>query len=222
MKYFLSIIFLSIFAGCTSVETSVLTTEKNVVMNSTEKCTFSSPEEKLKLVFSPDNGGQIVSIFWEGEKIAEKVQETYPNKDLDFKKLSPRVIDDGTGLIIVDSKVSGEYQLRRSYSIKYLENTEEHVVEVIYNVKNYSSEKAIDQQWIQALSLPKSLNINIQKSGLSGSNEKMSFEIEAVNVFDLSVESNGNLVQIGNTKQFKLGTKERLSWKVLYKLKSAD
>ena len=223
MKTLLFILLGILFTSCTSVTTQVVSSENgHVVMNSTEEYLFSSPKEKLQMTFSPENGGQILSIYWEGLKIAEKFSESYPNVKLDFKGLKPRVIDDGSGLIIVDSKVRDEYQLRRSYSLKYLEGSDEHVIEVIYNVKNYSSEIAIDQQWIQSLSLPPSLKVNIDRNSINSADEHTQFQIEAINVKDLTIEINNNNLKLNNVKPFKLGTKERLSWKVLYKLKSID
>ncbi|MCM8541569.1 MAG: hypothetical protein NE328_14975 [Lentisphaeraceae bacterium] len=222
MKFTYSLLLTLFFSGCTSVTTSISNIDDNVIMNSSEESCFSDTKEKLKLSFSPQNGGQILSIYWEGAKVADQFQESYPNEKLNFTQLKPRVIDDGSGLVIVDSNVRGEYQLRRSYSLKYLEDSEEHVIEVIYNVKNYSSETVIDQQWIQSLSLPKSLDIRIEENGATGIDEKMSFQIEAINVKDLVIEGDNSSIKLSNAESFNLGTKERLSWKVLYKLKSVD
>ena len=106
--------------------------------------------------------------------------------------------------------------------MQYSEESDEHIVEVIYNVKNYSADKSIDQQWVQSISLPKSLKFEIQNDGIKGSNKNLSFQIEAINVKDLTVKGVNSTIKLSNSKSFKLGTKERLSWKVLYKLKSID
>lgn len=223
MKTLLFIFLGILFTSCTSVTTQVVSSENgHVIMHSTEDCLFSSPKEKLKLTFSPENGGQIISIYWEGLKVADKFSESYPNAKLDFKKLQPRIIDDGSGLVILTSTALDEYQLRRSYSLKYMEESDEHVIEVIYNVKNYSSEIAIDQQWIQSLSLPPSLQVSVNRNSINSTDEQIQFQIEAINVKDLTVEINNNNLKVNNAKPFKLGSKERLSWKVLYKLKSLD
>lgn len=207
--------------SCTTVTTQVETTENDhVIMSSSEESTFSDPEQKLKMEFSPAEGGQILSIFWEGKLIADSISESYPNKDLDFKKLNARVLDDGSGLIIVDSNVRGQYQLRRSYSLKYLEEKDQHIIEVIYNVKNYSSEVALDQQWVQSLSLPEGYTVKLKNNSINTSNKNTLFRIEAINVKDLQIENENNKLKLNNMKSFKLGTKERLSWKVLYILKN--
>ncbi len=218
----MSILILALLlTSCKTVTTLVTTDDNNnVTMISTEDPLFSSPSEKLRFVFSKENGGQISGIFWEGKKVAEQFSESYPNNADDLKKLQPRIIDDGSGLIVFDTTVRGKFQLRRSFSFKYLEETDEHVVEVIYNVKNYSSDQAITQKWIQEFSLP--LNIEFQENSLKRTNHRNIFRIETYNVTDLSMETQGNSLKIGNKESFKLGSKERLSWKVLYILKSAN
>ena len=222
MKLVILALSLTLLA-CKTVTTSVTTDENNnVTMKSIEDSLFSCPTEKLRFLFKPDNGGQIAEIFWEGEKMAGKFSESYPNEKNDLKKLQPRVIDDGSGLVVVDSKVRGEFQLRRSYSLQYHEKTDEHIIEVIYNVKNYSSDKEINQKWIQELSLPQSHKVELKRDGLQSQKDNNSFSIQTINIKEFKIEGSNNKLILGNRESFKLGTKERLSWKVLYILKSID
>ena len=129
-------------------------------------------------------------------------------------------MDDGDDLVIVYSTVRGKFQLIRSYRLRYQKETQEHVVEVIYNVKNYSSDAPISQQWIQELSLPTSVILNVSKKEASGKVNNSSFTISAINVSNLEVSQEKGILKIANGKSFNLGPKEKLSWKVLYKLKN--
>lgn len=218
MIKFLSLISICfLFSCCTSVETKVTQGENDsIIMTSTKDSFFSSPKEKLKFVLEPEAGGRIKAIYWEGKPVADNFLEEYPNKEMDFKKLNSRILDDGSGLIIVDSKISDKYQLRRSYSLLYDDNLERHIIEVIYNVKNYSSEEALNQQWIQELSLPPGTEVKIQNQTLTSKSKHSKLTIEAINIQDLQIGTENSKVKIGNGQAFNLGTKERLSWKVLY------
>ena len=207
----------SLFASCTTVETQVTQGENDsIIMTSTEDSIFSSPKEKLKFVLEPEAGGRIKAIYREGKPVADQFAEEYPNKEMDFKKLNSRILDDGSGLIIVDSKIRDKYQLRRSYNLFYDKNFKKHIIEVIYNVKNYSSEEALSQQWIQQLSLPPGSDVIIKNQTLTSKSPNSTFTIEAINIQDLVITSENSKVKLGNKGSFKLGTKERLSWKVLY------
>jgi len=221
VKQVIFLLFITIYVGCKSTTTDVQVSDENqVTMKTIEKWTFFDPEEKLKFIFTPQNGGQIISLSWEGVKVAEKFVESYPNKESDIKQLKPRIMDDGEDLVIVYSTVRGKFQLIRSYRLRYLKETQEHIVEVIYNVKNYSSDTPINQQWIQELSLPESINLDISQKEASGKVNNSSFTISAINVSNLEIIQEKGILKIANDKNFTLSPKEKLSWKVLYKLKN--
>ena len=225
MKSLTAILILIIFCSCKTISTEVETSEDNhITMKSSEKWTFFDPEEKLKLTVAPINGGQIVSLSWEGKKIADRGIDSYPNKDFDIKKLKPRILydDSDSDLILVYSTDRGNFQLLRSYKLLYNGKTKEHSIEVIYNVKNYSSDKPINQQWINSLSLLKLSNPTISNNSISGTIDKASFKISAIDVMDLEITNSKGLVKIANKKSFELGFFEKLNWKVIYSLKSLD
>ena len=223
MKKLLSVLIILSLVGCKTIITEVNDSDDGqIVMKSSEKWTFFDPEEKLKLIFAPENGGQIQYISWEGKKFAENLSDSYPNKEKEIQKLTPRIINDGSDLVMVYSTVRGEFRLQRSFKLLYNEKTKEHFIEVIYNVKNYSGDTPIDQQWIHNLSLPKSSKLSVAKNEISGEAQNASFRISALDVSDLQIENINGQIKIANRKSFKLGFKEKLSWKVHYSLKSSD
>ena len=225
MKSLTIILILIFFCGCKTISTEVLTSDDNqITMKSTEKWTFFDPEEKLKLTVAPINGGQIVSLSWEGKKIADKSIDSYPNKDFDIKKLKPRILydDSDSDLILVYARDRGNFQLLRSYKLLYNSKTKEHSIEVIYNVKNYSSDKPINQQWINNLSLLKLSKPVISNNSISGTIDNASFKISAMDVTDLEITNDKGQVKIANKTSFALGFYEKLNWKVIYSLKSLD
>ena len=63
------------------------------------------------------------------------------------------VFDDNSGLLIVDVRKRNFYQLRRSYNTFFDAEDDQYIIEVFYNVKNYSSEKDLDYQWQSFLEL---------------------------------------------------------------------
>lgn len=225
MKTVCTVLALVFFCSCKTISTEVHSTDKDeIIMKSTEKWTFYDPEEKLKIVVSPENGGQIASLSWEGKKVADTFSDSYPNKEKEIKLLKPRVLfdDSDSDLILIYSTARGDFQLLRSYKLMYDSSTKEHYIEVIYNVKNYSSNTAIDQQWIHNLSLSGAMDIKVSGREIRAQSDSLSLKISTVDVYDIELANEKGAVKIGNRKSFKLGFKEKLSWKVKYSLKSID
>ena len=205
---------------------------------------FFDDEEKLKLKISSINGSQIEGISWEGRKILA-VEENYPNDEFSFKNLNASIIDDGEGLIVVTNTKREIYQLRRSYNIKYDEEREQHIIEVIYNVKNYSSEDELPQNWLQEITLlatiesisslvhpdldkfkdNEDLLLRSRIKTLDGldielaENTEVEIKFEGLGQYSDKVE--GNKISIRDQATKTLGPRQRQSWKIQYRFKKS-
>ena len=143
------LLFLSLLlTSCTSIEfISTNPDDNTTVVTSVEKSLFHE-QEKLSLTLSENNGGEIKSISWKGKEILmEPISENFPEEHDDFKKQNALLMDDSSGLLIIDVRKSRAYSFRRSFNVSYNDDTDEYTVEVIYNVKNYSSDKELKYQW---------------------------------------------------------------------------
>jgi hypothetical protein len=200
-------------------------------------CMFYDDVEKVRLKISGKDSGQIENISWEGERVLSAAEE-YPNEKQSFKKLRASVIDDGEGLIVVTTSSRGIYQLRRSYNIMFDEEKEQHIIEVIYNVKNYSSEDGLTQKWEQLVKLAegssnirtmekltseelKKLNMSMKlhRGFIMNHKNKLELEIELEGVRGAEYKIDGSKLSMGNSAAFELGPKQRLSWKVQYRFR---
>ena len=200
-------------------------------------CMFYDDEEKVRLKISGKDSGQIENISWEGKKVLS-ASENYPNEIHSFKKLRASIIDDGEGLIVVTTSSRGIYQLRRSYNIMFDEEREQHIIEVIYNVKNYSSEDGLMQKWDQLIKMAEgsanirsldklssdelkklNLSMKLHRGFIMDHNNKLELEIELEGVRGVEYKIDGSSISMGNSAPFELGPKQRLSWKVQYRFR---
>ncbi|NQZ59378.1 MAG: hypothetical protein HRT88_18155 [Lentisphaeraceae bacterium] len=234
-KILLFILTSIISSACTSVEVEVKELANNKIALSTHESSIFHNTPKASLIYSPENGGQIESILWQGENLLYKnIIEHFPNKKLDFSNVKAQLTNDGESVIVTNRK-RGIYQLRRTYSIKYNQETNEHIIEVIYTAKNYSSKAPLNYQWEQILSLNKQLSskegeekslLEITLKSESPEIGKISLRLECSGLNDSSTNYSSETKRIhlsSNNGQMKtLGTKERLSWKVLYRLREIE
>ncbi len=218
MRKFLSLLFLiSFFVSCTTVKLQIIEKDdQSLVMTSTEEPCFSEPKEKMRVVFSPEEGGRIHSISWEGKVVLEDVNEIYPSRENDFKSLSHRLLNDGSGLVIIDTKLAGVYQLRRSFSLVYDEEEDLHYLEVIYNVKNLAAEGVLQQKWEQSLLLNSAAKGSVSERQFTANLTGVSLTIFPVNLWDFHFQLQGNRLELGHKNMVELPHKERISWKILY------
>ena len=153
---------------------------------------------------------------------------------MDFNNIKAQLTNDGES-VIVTNRTHGIYQLRRTYSIKYNQETNEHIIEVIYTAKNYSSKAPLNFQWEQILSLNKQLSpkeeadkslLEITLKSNSPESGKISLKLECNGLNNSSSnyyeETKRIHLSSNNGKMKTLGTKERLSWKVLYRLREIE
>ena len=228
-KPLLLILLLCAFTACSSVEIHITELpEGKVALKSIESGLFNE-KAKAVVTFSPKQGGQIENILWQGEKLLYKnAVEQFPNKETDFQKVKAQLTNDGESLIVTNRQ-RGLYQLRRSYSMKYNEELNEYCAEVIYTVKNYSSKNQLSYQWLQLLSLNEKL-LPGEKSGqwqfIASDGAKVRFNIEFSGIEKLhsnsSTEQFGTLLTTSTQKNETLKPKQRLSWKVLYRLQELE
>ena len=71
-KTLLLILILIISSACTSVEVEVKELANNKIALSTHESSIFYNKPKASLIYSPENGGQIESILWQGENLLYK------------------------------------------------------------------------------------------------------------------------------------------------------
>ena len=208
-------------ASCTSVEIKNFKDESsgNYIMTSHRDSLFSSPRKKLELILSVKDGVQIKKINWEGRSIITDSKEQYPNPEHNLLNLNPRILNDNKNLILVDSIVREEFKLSRSFKMKYKEDTDEYQLEVLYHVKNLSSEKTLTQQWVNEFTVNTGSYIFMSAEHYEKEGTEKKLTVIMDNIKDLQImRKDKNTYIMANKEAFKLGTKERLSWKVIYSL----
>ena len=212
--------------ACSSIEYKYVEDDSGVTMTGIKTYSlFYDDEEKIKIKISKETGGRIESISWEGKSIiAKPIIEQYPSKALSFHKLNAHLINDGQGLVDVLTTNRGIYQFRRSYNLKFDEEQEMFILEIRYNVKNHSSDKALEQKWDQKVSLDGSdFNITPEGTGFIAISEEKNVKMTIKPFIDKAYKSNlDNEISMGHSQPFELGTKERLSWVVKYELQIID
>ncbi|MCH2206913.1 MAG: hypothetical protein MK132_13725 [Lentisphaerales bacterium] len=236
------LLFLSLLlTSCTSIEfISTNPDDNTTVVTSVEKSLFHE-QEKLSLTLSENNGGEIKSISWKGKEILmEPISENFPEEHDDFKKQNALLMDDSSGLLIIDVRKSRAYSFRRSFNVSYNDDTDEYTVEVIYNVKNYSSDKELKYQWESFMKLKEKPEHYLITGDWSSSNlksiaqsdlplngnlivkipgkDQLTLKIVASKVKDLilNLKNLGQETKIATGKQQALNSKGRISWKVQY------
>jgi len=228
------------------MKTKVVTQEDGKIRLSTYEDSLFSETDKAVVILSSKNSGQIEKISWNGlELLKSPIVEKFPSPDLNFQKLKTNISDDGEGLVIISSRQDGLYQLRRSYSIGYDKLKKEHIVEVVYNVKNYA-DTTMSHRWAQELDLnyssselcitrkwdkealfakgsndtPKTIALNLV---YQNSPQSLNLTVESVSVEKPTLQhyNAGKLLMLGSAKNgpLKLGSNERLKWKVIYRIK---
>lgn len=222
MKFY--ILSLCLFlTSCTNVTFQTHNPNPNsTVITGTQESLFKDCE-KLSLEVSKNQSGRIENFRWQGKELLALPQvEKFPNTENDFKKNRVLLIDDNEGLLIADVRSRGAYQFRRSYSLYFDENNEEYVVEVIYNVKNQSSENPLKFNWSNSLKFAK----NFEKSGAESFHFKdlklqLRVYIEGIERKSSFTAQTQTLASM-TTKESTIGTKERKSWKVQYRFKDLN
>ena len=225
MKFFLLILVI-LGVACSSIEYRYDEDDSGVVMTGIKTYSlFYNDEELVNIKISKQDGGRIENISWEGKSIVAKpIIEQYPSKALSFHKLRANLINDGQGLVDVLTTNRGIYQFRRSYNLSYDEDMEKFILEVRYNVKNHSSENALEQKWDQKVTLDgKDFKIAPEGTGFIAVSEEKNIKMTIQPFIEKAYKSNlGNEISMGHAQAFKLGTKERLNWTVRYELEIID
>ncbi|MCM8533393.1 MAG: hypothetical protein NE330_19655 [Lentisphaeraceae bacterium] len=215
-----TLLFCLILTSCTTVTFQTHNPTPNTTVITGTKESLFKDCEKLSLEVSKNKSGRIENFRWQGIELLSLPQvEQFPNTENDFKKNRVILIDDNEGLLIADVRARDSYQFRRSYSLYFDENAEEYVVEVIYNVKNQSSESPLKFNWSNSLKFTK----NFEKSGA----ESFHFQdlklqlrvyiegIERKSAFTPQTKTLSTMT----SKESTIGTKERKSWKVQFRFK---
>jgi hypothetical protein len=218
------ILIIAIFvSSCSSIRYEYNTNKQGDLEMTAVKsyCLFYDDEEKVKIIISDTDGGRIEKILWDGRELTKgPISENFPNQQQSFKSLRPMIIDDGEGLIDVSTTQRGSYQFRRSYDVKYNEDSNEHIIAVKYNVKNHSSTEKLKQEWSQNLFLTDQAVTSLKSKStivIHYPNSQVELKVQLVapsgrvNVVNDRVDM--------STEEELLGTKERLKWSVIYKLK---
>ncbi|MCM8534774.1 MAG: hypothetical protein NE334_02430 [Lentisphaeraceae bacterium] len=206
--------------GCTTVTFQTHNpTPNSTVITGTQESLFKDCE-KLSLEVSKNQSGRIENFRWQGKELLSLAQvEQFPNTENDFKKNRVLIIDDNEGLLIADVRARGSYQFRRSYSLYFDENTDEYVVEVIYNVKNQSSETPLNFNWSNSLKFIESLDKNDAESfHFKGLKLQLRVYIEGISRKS-SFDPKTKTLSTSTSSESTIGTKERKSWKVQFRFK---
>ena len=214
MKQLLGLLSLTLlFFSCCS--------QPRVIFDPTHPGVAQVSNDCYLLNFTEEEGGVIQNVYYENDLIIEKIEDTYPDSERNYRLTQARILDDGESLISSTFHKAPKLSMNRSYVIL----DDDRGIKLSWTVKNTGKSSISGKRTIRFLIKGSKIETSLQKSVLridltSASGEELSLFLEnsadyAENEYLLpyaQITDDGLILELRDTQNFQRSPKQRAHW----------